>query len=93
MADTPPEKTAPAVPRGRFARVLAGLLRFLGLWVGISGTYAMAGATCPCCGKPGCPVGWGGAAILGALGSLIVLKGRALLTRLRRSLGRPEASP
>jgi len=74
----------PVTPRDRSAAVLAGILRFLGLWAGVSGAYLAVGGTCPCCGRPGCPVGIGSAAILGALGSLTVLKGRALLARLRR---------
>ncbi|MFO7637932.1 MAG: hypothetical protein R6X14_01300 [bacterium] len=86
MADAPLGATAPAVPRGRFARVLAGLLRFFGLWVGITGLYSLPGAICPCCGHSGCQVGWGGAAILGALGSLIVLKGRLVVSALRARL-------
>ena len=90
MADAPPETTAPGVPRGRFARALAGLLRFLGFWVGITGLYAMSGAPCPCCGKPTCPVGWSGAAILGALGSLIVLKGRLVVSALHAALNRSK---
>ncbi|MBM3321982.1 hypothetical protein FJY69_00645 [candidate division WOR-3 bacterium] len=75
---------SPVTPRGRTAAVLVGVLRFLGLWVGLSGTIAAAGQVCPCCGRPACPVGIGSAAILGALGSFVVLKGRALLARLRR---------
>jgi hypothetical protein len=72
------------VPRGRAARILAGLLRFFGLWAGISGAYAvMGGGACPCCGNPGCPVGLGAAAILGASGSFIIVKGRGFLARLR----------
>jgi hypothetical protein len=76
------------VPRGVAARGLAALLRFFGLWAGISGAYAVMGGTCPCCGRVGCPVGIGAAAVLGGLGSLFVFKGRALLTRLWLSLRR-----
>lgn len=85
MSLTPaPAAPATVVPRGRAARILAGLLRFFGLWAGISGAYAvMGGGACPCCGNPGCPVGLGAAAILGALGSFIIVKGRGLLARLR----------
>ena len=84
-----PEPAAPAtvVPRGRAAQVLAGLLRFFGLWAGISGAYAvMGGGTCPCCGNPGCPVGVGIAGIFGAFGSLLITQGRHLLTGIRRRL-------
>ena len=82
--------TAPSVvPRGRAARLLAGLLRFFGLWAGISGAYAvMGGGACPCCGNPGCPVGIGIAGIFGALGSLIINYGRrgfaAIRSRIKR---------
>jgi len=71
-------------PHGRLAALLVSILRFLGLWAGISGAYLTAGGTCPCCGQPGCPVGIGAAAILGALGSFLVLKGRRLIGRLFR---------
>lgn len=77
----------PVVPRGRNPRRLAGLLRFFGLWAGMSGLYALSGTPCPCCGGPACPVGLSGAAILGALGSLILLKGRSALSRLRARTG------
>ncbi len=83
LAAPPCPITSSVRPRGRCAQVLVGLLRFFGLWAGVSGTYAVMGGACPCCGQPGCPVGIGAAAILGALGSLMVLKGRALLARLR----------
>lgn len=72
-----PAPTAPAVPRGRAAQVFASLLRFFGLWAGISAAYAAMGdRACPCCGNPGCPVGIGTAGIFGALGSVIVNYGR-----------------
>ncbi len=72
-------------PRGWVARTIASLLRFFGLWAGISGAYVtFGGRTCPCCGNPGCPVGIGVAGIFGALGSLLILNGRHLLRRLGR---------
>ena len=73
-------------PRGRAARMLAGLLRFFGLWVGISGTYAVMCGTCPFCGRPGCPVGIGVAGIFGALGSVILTKGSHLFAAIRGRL-------
>ena len=66
--------------------MLAGLLRFSGLWVGISGTYAVMCGTCPFCGRPGCPVGIGVAGMFGALGSLILTQGRHLYAAIRRRL-------
>jgi hypothetical protein len=83
-----PAVPAAIAPRGRAARLLAGLLRFFGLWAGISGAYAMMGGTCPCCGNPGCPVGLGVAAILGALGSLIINYGRRWFTAVRSHMWR-----
>jgi len=77
-------------PRGRAARLLAGLLRFFGLWAAISGAYAMMGGTCPFCGNPSCPVGLGVAGIFGALGSLIITQGRHLSTVIRRRLTKAE---
>lgn len=85
MAKQTPAKAVPVVPRGRAASVIASLLRFFGLWAGIAGAYAaMGGGACPCCGNPNCPVGIGVAGIFGAIGSLIILKGRNLIARLRR---------
>jgi len=63
--------------------ILPGVLRFLGLWAGITGGYMTMGSTCPCCGRPGCPVGFGIAALFGALGSFLITKGKNLLARLR----------
>jgi hypothetical protein len=73
-------------PRGRAARLLAGLLRFFGLWAAITGAYAVMGGTCPFCGNSACPVGLGFAGILGALGSLVLTQGRRLFTSVRRAL-------
>lgn len=79
-----PTAAPSVVPSGRAARVLANLLRFLGLWAGISGAYAVVGGgACPCCGNPGCPVGIGIAGIFGALGSLIINYGRRWLAVIR----------
>ncbi|MEO0086257.1 MAG: hypothetical protein ABIK37_06455 [candidate division WOR-3 bacterium] len=79
-----PADAPSVVPRGRAARVLANLLRFAGLWAGISGVYAaVGGGACPCCGNPGCPVGIGLAGIVGAIGSLIINHGRRWLDVIR----------
>jgi len=56
----------------------------LGLWAGLSGGYLTMGSTCPCCSRPGCPVGLGIAALFGALGSALVNFGRNWLGRLQR---------
>ena len=66
--------------------MLAGMLRFSGLWVGISGTYAVMCGTCPFCGRPGCPVGIGVAGMFGALGSVILTQGRNLYVAIRDRL-------
>ena len=66
--------------------MLAGLLRFSGLWVGISGTCAVMCGTCPFCGRPGCPVGIGVAVMFGALGSVILTQGRNLYVAIRGRL-------
>ncbi len=84
-----PAAAPSVVPGSRAARVLANLLRFLGLWAGISAAYAaMGGGTCPCCGNPGCPVGIGVAGIFGALGSLIINYGHRGFTAVRNRIGR-----
>ena len=78
------DAASPAVvePRGRAARMLAGLLRFFGLWAGISGTYAVMCGACPFCGRPGCPAGIGVAGVFGVLGSLILTQGRHLFATI-----------
>ena len=81
-----PVSPSTVVPRGRAAQLLAGLLRFFGLWAAISGAYAVMGGTCPFCGSPACPVGLGVAGIFGALGSLILTQGRHLLAVIRDRL-------
>ncbi|MEN9979414.1 MAG: hypothetical protein ABIK38_03600 [candidate division WOR-3 bacterium] len=62
---------------------LPGILRLLGFWAGITGGYATFGSTCPCCGRPGCPVGLGIAALFGALGSVLILKAKPMTARLK----------
>lgn len=84
-----PAAAPSVVPSGRAARVLANLLRFFGLWAGISGAYAaVGGGACPCCGNPGCPVGIGIAGIFGALGSLIINYGRRGFAIIRSRIKR-----
>lgn len=46
--------------------VLGIVVRFFAWWFGFAGIYAMT-ATCPCCGQVGCPVGAGGAGVVGGL--------------------------
>ncbi|MCX6842572.1 MAG: hypothetical protein NTX53_09865 [candidate division WOR-3 bacterium] len=88
LPESSPVSPITVVPLGRGARLLAGLLRFFGLWAGISGTYAVMCNTCPFCGRPGCPVGIGVMAIFGALGSLFVTQRRNLWASIRRRLTR-----
>ncbi len=59
---------------------LPQILRFFGLWAGITGGYATVGSTCPCCGRPGCPVNFGIATIFGAIGASLVLGRRILFS-------------
>lgn len=49
--------------------ILGRLLRFFGWWFGFTGLYAMF-AVCPFCGQAGCPVGVGGAGLMGGLCAL-----------------------
>lgn len=39
---------------------------FLRSWFAVSAVYASA-SVCPCCGKQGCPVGLGAAAVVGGI--------------------------
>ena len=41
--------------------------RFAGWWGGVASLYAATGGACPCCGRPGCPVGPMSAGALGLL--------------------------
>lgn len=75
-------------PRLRPPRLLPGLLRFFGFWAGFTGLYMVSVTACPCCGARTCPVGWTTAAALGAVGSLIILKGRAVIGLLRKARNR-----
>lgn len=63
--------------------------RILILGAAISGAFAVFGGNCPCCGKPGCPVGLG---IFGLLGSLLVMNGQRLLIIIR-NLGSRKKNP
>ncbi|MCK9432443.1 MAG: hypothetical protein M0R00_05760 [Candidatus Omnitrophica bacterium] len=48
-------------------RIIAALRSsFFRWWLSITTVYS-ASSTCPCCGKPGCPVGLGIAALIGAV--------------------------
>jgi hypothetical protein len=49
--------------------VLGYVIRFFAWWFGFAGIYAMT-TTCPCCGKVGCPVGAGGAGVVGGVMAL-----------------------
>ncbi|MGB9742504.1 MAG: hypothetical protein ACP5JB_03965 [candidate division WOR-3 bacterium] len=68
--------------------ILHGVLRLLGLWAGLTGGYQTMGSTCPCCGRPGCPVGLGIAALFGLVGSALILKGKTILTGIGLRLNR-----
>lgn len=52
--------------------------RFFGWWLSLGTLYASTGGGCPCCGAPGCPVGFSGAGLVGAAFALL-MRGRARL--------------
>lgn len=52
-------------------------------WFMISAIYS-ASSTCPCCGKQVCPVGLGGAAIVGGILAVLVKVGLKLREWLNR---------
>lgn len=83
-----PAPTAPIVPRGRAARVLAGLLRFSRHWAAISAAYAAFGSACSSYGRPDFPVNMSIVGIFGVLGALILNYGRRWLAVVRSRTGR-----
>ena len=60
----------------------------MGWWLGIASLYASTGGSCPCCGAPGCAVGFSGAGLIGAAFALLMRRkaGSAL------SKSNPEAA-
>jgi hypothetical protein len=60
--DTPPSGSAP-----HRRLITLDWIRFLGAWIGISGTVS-ATTVCPCCGQQICPNYLGFTALLGFLG-------------------------
>jgi len=71
------------VKEHKHLHILPGVLRFIGLWAGLSGGYLTMGSTCPCCGRPGCPVGLSLAVLLGAFGSALINFGRNIISLFR----------
>jgi len=51
----------------RLGQAAHKLLRLFGAWLGFSGLYLLTGGSCPCCGRPDCPVGMAGAGVVGGL--------------------------
>jgi len=66
--------------------ILGHLYRFFGLWFAFSGAYVLFSAQCPFCGQPGCPVGLGGAGLVGLLGTLCCQNWKGLFKNLYRRL-------
>ncbi|MBN2537900.1 hypothetical protein JXB37_06450 [candidate division WOR-3 bacterium] len=66
---------------GRPARGLIYVLKALGLWAGFSAVLSGM-SVCPFCGQQACPTGIGIYALLGALLSFFMLRGRTWARRL-----------
>lgn len=58
----------------------AHIMRLIATWFGFSSLYAMF-SVCPFCGQAGCPVGVGGAGIIGGFFALIAQSGKLFLSR------------
>jgi hypothetical protein len=54
-------------------------------WLGISSLFAMSSGVCPCCGKPGCPVGAGLACIVGAVATLLMQNWKHMIKHILNS--------
>lgn len=65
--------------------ILGRLLRFFGWWFGFSGLYAMF-AVCPFCGQAGCPVGIGGAGLIGGFCAICMQNWKAFFQFIRSKL-------
>ena len=88
IAPPQPPVTLPAAPvRQRRETFKYYLLSFLACF----GIYASS-SVCPFCGKPGCPVGVGGAAIVGGFGTALWHYGSRVWRHLSGWCRRPAAS-
>ncbi|MGQ9465679.1 MAG: hypothetical protein ACUVQ4_08245 [bacterium] len=64
------------------------LLRIFLWWFGFSSFYAMTSGVCPCCGRPGCPVGAGLAGIMGGVVTLFMQNWKHFVKHIRMKLSR-----
>jgi len=62
--------------------VIGHLLRFCSWWLVFAGIYASS-SVCVFCGTPGCPVGAGGAALVGGVFTCLWQYGKTILNRLK----------
>jgi hypothetical protein len=69
------------------ASIIKKILRFLGWWLGLSMLYAMF-AVCPFCGRQGCPVGMGGAGLIGGVFALLLQESKIVYQRVKTSIMR-----
>lgn len=68
---------------------LGQLFRFFGWWLGFTGLYAMF-TVCPFCGQQGCPVGAGGAGVVGGFFALCMQNWKAFVRFLAQKLFRAD---
>jgi hypothetical protein len=84
-----PSASKPAAPPRPAAS--GGRCRWLRPWGVASGSYLLAGAACPCCGGPACPVGLGATLAFGGLAAGLAQLGRwgrVFAVRTKARLGR-----
>ena len=71
--------------------IIGHMFRFLGLWFAFTGLYAMF-SVCPFCGQAGCPVGVGGAGIIGGIFAILVQQWKSVLKLLSGKLFKKQIS-
>jgi len=83
-AMAPPQgQTQPGARHSRGALALVAFKRWLLWFLAFFGIYASS-SMCPFCGTPGCPVGAGGAALVGGVFAGLWQYGGMIVNRLRR---------
>ena len=83
-AEAAAANTAGALPervKNEAGPLLGSLKRWVLWFLAFFGIYASS-SVCPFCGTPGCPVGVGGAALVGGVFACLWQYGRMILTRL-----------
>jgi len=77
-----PAEALPEQPKNETGTFLGSLKRWLLWFLAFFGIYASS-SVCPFCGTPGCPVGVGGAALVGGVFACLWQYGRSAWEKLR----------